>query len=67
MYGTCFDPFSECWRFFSTFMTCGSGRRFYTRKERIEELEKIKKRLREEIAGIEEMIEDLKSREAKRT
>jgi len=48
-------------------MTCGSGRRFYTRKEKIEELEKIKKRLREEIAGIEEMIEDLKSREAKRT
>ena len=61
MYRTGFDPVSECWRFFSSFMC--SGRRFYTRKEQIEELERTKKRLQAEIAGIDELIEDLKGRE----
>lgn len=62
MYGTNFDPFSECFRFFSDFMRCGAwcGRQFYTRKEKIERLERIKKHLQEEIAGIDEMIEELR-------
>ena len=69
MYRTDFNPFSECWNFFSSF-TCGgpwSGRCFYTRKERIEALEKLKKRLQNEITAIEEMIEDLKSRDTRQT
>ena len=68
MYRTDYNPFSECWNFFSSF-TCGgpwSSRCFYTRKERIEALEKLKTRLQAEITAIDEMIEDLKSREAKR-
>jgi peptidoglycan hydrolase CwlO-like protein len=69
MQGTYFDPFSECWRFFTSFMSCGcpTGRRFHTRQEKIEELEKIKKNLQQEISGIDEMIEELKSREAKQS
>lgn len=67
MYRSNFDPFSECWDFFRSFMFCGpwSGRRFYTRREKIEELEKLKKKLQQEIAGIDEMIQDLKKQEAK--
>ena len=61
MYRSDFDPVSECWKFFSSFMC--PGRRFYTRKEQIEELERTKKRLAAEIAGIDELIEELKSRE----
>ena len=67
MYQADFNPFSECLRFFSSF-ACGgpwSGRHFYTRKERIEALETTKKRLQDEIAAIDEMIADLKSREPK--
>jgi len=69
MYRTDFDPFSDCFRFFSSFMCGGpwSRRQFYTRKEQIESLEKLKKRLQDEIAGIDERIEDLRSREAKQT
>ena len=64
-----FHPFSECWEFFSSFACWGpwSGRSFYARKERIEALEKLKKRLQAEITAIDEMIQDLKSREAKQT
>lgn len=67
MYFKDFDPFSECFQFFSNFMRCGawSPRQFYTRKERIEKLEGLKKRLQDEIAGIDEMIEELRSREAR--
>ena len=67
MYQADFNPFSECFRFFSNFACCGpwSGRHFYTRKERIEVLETTKKRLQDEIAAIDEMIADLKSREPK--
>src|SRR5437016_10288097 len=53
MYQADFNPFSECFRFFSSF-ACGgpwSGRHFYTRKERIDALERTKKRLQDEIAG----------------
>ena len=67
MYQADFNPFSECFRFFSSF-ACGgpwSGRHFYTRKERIEALERTKKRLQDEIAAIDEMIADLRSREPK--
>jgi hypothetical protein len=47
-------------------MMCGAwgGRRFYTRKEQIEELERLKKRLEQEVAGIQERIDDLKKRDA---
>jgi hypothetical protein len=67
MYRTDFNPFAECFKFFSGFACCGpwSDRHFYTRKERIEALEKLKKQLQNEITAIDEMIEDLKSREAK--
>jgi len=67
MYRNDFNPFAECFRLFSNFTCCGpwSGRSFYTRKERIEALENLKKRLQEEIAGIDETIADLKSREPK--
>ncbi len=67
MYRTGFDPFSECWGFFRSFMCCGpwGGRRYYTRKERIEQLEALKERLKKEISGIDEMIQDLKHQEAK--
>lgn len=64
---TTWDPISECWnlfRRFSSFGCCG-GRRYYTRKERIEELEKLKTELQREITGIDETIQDLKDREAK--
>src|SRR5438445_10333925 len=67
MYQADFNPFSECFRFFSSF-ACGgpwSGRHFYTRKERIETLETTKKRLQDEIAATDEMIADLKSSEPK--
>ena len=36
-------------------------------QERIEALEKLKKRLQNEITAIEEMIEDLESRDTKQT
>ena len=65
IYQSDFNPFSESFRLFSSF-ACGgpwSGRHFYTRKERIEALERTKKRLQDEIAAIDEMIEDLRSRE----
>lgn len=67
MYRTCFDPFSECWEMFRSFVFCAPwcGRRFYTRKEKIEELERLKKRLQQEISGINELIEDLRKQEAK--
>ncbi len=64
---TMMDPIGECWdlfRRFSPFGCCG-GRRFYTRKERIEELEKLKTELQREITGIDELMKDLKDREAK--
>jgi hypothetical protein len=66
MYRTDFNPFSECLRLFASFTCCDawSGRSFYTRKERIDALEKLKKRLQDEIAGIDETIADLKSGEA---
>ena len=53
MYQADFNPFSECFKFFSSF-ACGGpwrGRRFYTRKERIEALEKLKKRVQAEITA----------------
>lgn len=61
-----FDPFSDGWELFRRFMMCGAwgGRRFYTRKEQIEELERLKKRLEQEVAGIQERIDDLKKRDA---
>ncbi len=63
---TRFDPFSDGWEFFRSFMSCGmGGRRFYTRKEQIEHLEKMKQRLQQEISGIEERIGDLKKQETK--
>ena len=67
MYRTDFNPFSERWEFFSSFACWGpwSGRHFYTRKERIEALEKLKKQLQDEITAIDEMIADLKSHEPK--
>jgi hypothetical protein len=63
---TDFDPWSEGWKFFANFMCPGSsaGRRFYTRNERIEQLEKIRKKLQDEIAGIDERIQELKRRGA---
>jgi len=42
-----------------------SHRRYYTRKERIEQLENLKQRLEREIAGIQERIDDLKKQEAR--
>ena len=61
-----FNPFAEGWELFSRFMCCGMpGRRYYTRRERIEHLEKMKERLQKELAGIEEAIEDLKKSESK--
>ena len=67
MYQADFNPLSECFRFFSSF-ACGGpwgGRHFYTRKERIEALERTKGRLQDEITAIDEMIADLKNREPK--
>lgn len=58
--------FDEGWELFRSFLCCASGgRRFYTRKERIEQLEKIKQRLHQELLGIEELLHDLKRQEAK--
>ena len=67
MFRASFDPFCSGWETFRSFMDCAgwSSRRFYTRKERIEELEKIKKRMLQEIAGIDELIEDLKKQGAR--
>jgi DNA-binding transcriptional MerR regulator len=67
MFRVSFDPFCSGWDIFRGFMDCAGwgGRRFYTRKERIEELERIKKRLQREISGIDELIEDLKKQEAR--
>ena len=64
-----FDPFSECWKFFSSFACWSpwSGRYFYTRRERIDALEKLKKRLQDEITAIDEMLDDLKRAQAKQT
>ena len=66
MYQTSFDPFREGWELFRSFAGCGfwGGRRFYTRKERLEQLEKLKERLQQEIAGINELIQELKRKEA---
>ena len=56
-----FNPFLDSLEFFRSFMSCGStGRRFYTRQERIEQLEKTKSQLQQELAGIEELIADLR-------
>jgi len=66
MTGASFNPFYEGWELFRSFLCCGpAGRRFYTRRERIAQLEEMKKRLRQELAGIEELLEDLKKAEAK--
>jgi hypothetical protein len=67
MYRPMFDPIWDCWDLFRKFssMGCSAGRRFWTRKERIEELERLKAQLQREITGINEMIEDLKAQEAK--
>ena len=63
---TSFDPFYQSWELFSRFLCCGfGGRRFYTRKEQIEQLEKMKQQLQEELSGIQERIEDLKKQEAR--
>lgn len=58
MYNTPFDP-SWWWRCFAGSASCG-GRRFYTKAEKVEELQKLKKRLEKEMAGIDELIADLK-------
>jgi len=62
-----FNPFSACWKFFSCFACWSpwSGQHFYTRKERTDELERLKKRLQDEITAIEEMIDDLRRAQAK--
>ena len=61
---TSFDPFYQGWELFNRFLCCGiGGRRFYTRKERIEQLEKMKQQLQQELSGIQELIEDLKKKE----
>jgi hypothetical protein len=39
---------------------CGHGRRYLTRKEKIEYLEEYKKDLEQEAAGVAERIEELK-------
>ncbi len=67
MYRTNFDPCCGAWQFFRAFMDSApwGGRRYYTRKEHIEQLEKLKGRLEKEIAGIEELIRDLKEKDAK--
>jgi hypothetical protein len=44
-----------------------SSRHFYTRKERTDELERLKKRLQDEITAIDEMIDDLRRAQAKET
>ena len=63
---TSFDPVSQGWELFRDFMCCGfGGRRYYTRKERIEQLEKIKQHLQKELSGIQELIEDLKKQAAR--
>jgi hypothetical protein len=69
MYRCDFNPFAEGWRLFSAFTCCGpwSGRHFYTRQERIEALEKLKKQLQDEITAIDEMIEDLKRAQSQRS
>jgi len=64
MYRVC-DPFAEWRKFFTAFMP-GGVRHFYTRKERIEQLEQLKKTLQREIAGIDELIEELRGQEAKK-
>jgi len=67
MGGSCFNPFIQGMELFRSFMCCGSsGRHYYTRHERIQQLEDIKKRLQQELAGIDELIEDLKKAEAKK-
>lgn len=40
------------------------GRRFYTRREKIEYLKRIKEKLERELQGIEERIRDLEAQEA---
>jgi hypothetical protein len=66
MHRTRFDPFCNGWDFFRSFMDCSGwgGRRFYTRQERVEHLERLKRRLQQEIAGIDERIQDLKRQSA---
>ena len=59
-----YNAFHDGWELFRSFMCCG-GRRFYTRKERLEQLEKLKTQLQHELLGIEEMIADLKKAESK--
>ena len=65
MYRTTYDPFCGLLNVFRSFMFCGGGRRFYTRKERIEELEQLKERLQQDLSGLEELIGDLKKQEAR--
>ncbi len=65
MEGTYFSPFSEMCGIFNRFLRgCGGSRRFYTRKERIEQLEKWKQELLRELEGINELIAELKKQEA---
>jgi predicted ribosome quality control (RQC) complex YloA/Tae2 family protein len=40
------------------------GRRFYTRREKIEYLKRLKEKLERELQGIEERIRDLEAQEA---
>ena len=63
MYRGYSKPCSLWWGFFSG-SWCG-GRRFYTRQERIERLEKTKQALEKDLAAIEERFQDLKSQETK--
>jgi len=68
MYGASYNPFFESLEFFRRFMACGStGRRFYTRQERIEQLEQIRNRLQQELAGIDELIADLRKADARQS
>jgi hypothetical protein len=67
MYRTRFDPFCSGWDFVRGFMDCAGwgGRRFYTRQERIDQLERLKKRMQQEISGIEERIQELRREQAR--
>lgn len=61
------DP-TEWMRMGSDLMGYGvmTGRRFYGRRAEIEELERVKKRLQDEIADIDDRIEELKGPGAKK-
>jgi hypothetical protein len=67
MYRSTFDPFCDGWELFRRFMSCGAwvARRFYTRKEQLEQLERLKKKVEQELEGIRERIDDLKKQDAR--